>query len=105
MREYRLAGSRWRIRVDLRRWLARMECIERLGGRCVRCGYASDLRALQFDHVDPSMKIKNISAYLASGWAKGGGLKPYLLAELQKCQLLCATCHAIKTVEDFDAVA
>ena len=82
-----------------------MEGIERLGGRCVRCGYASDLRGLQFDHIDPSTKIKNISSYLAHGWAQDGGLKPYLRVELQKCQLLCATCHAIKTAEAFDAVA
>ena len=80
-----------------------MECIERLGGRCVRCGYASDLRGLQFDHIDSSTKVKNISAYLGHGWARHGGLKPYLLAELQKCQLLCGTHHAIKTAETVEA--
>ena len=84
-----------------RRWLARMEAIELLGGVCVDCGYKKDLRALQFDHEDSSTKVFKISSMLSSQRTKpgedGSFLKPSLRVELAKCMLRCANCHAIKS--------
>ena len=92
----------------LHRWVARMECIERLGGVCARCGYKENLLALQFDHIDPSTKSFKIGSVLQGQrrhtGADGSVLKPSLIAELAKCQLLCANCHAIKSGENGDYV-
>jgi hypothetical protein len=57
-----------------------------LGGRCELCGYDRCLRALQFHHVDPATKRFNIAGGHCRSWKS-------LAAEVQKCALLCATCH------------
>jgi hypothetical protein len=67
---------------------------ERLGGRCVRCGATE---SLQFDHIDGSTKVANISEI--ANW------KPErFLEEVDKCQLLCGPggCHQDKTTEELD---
>lgn len=60
--------------------------IEHKGGKCEHCGYDRYRGALQFHHLDPTKKDpkefkrqKNIAAFLA---------------EVDKCILLCANCHA-----------
>lgn len=62
------------------------------GGKCERCGYNLSEAALQFHHKDQKEKDFNIS-----------GLRPrvdtdmsVLYAEVDKCELLCANCHAIE---------
>lgn len=60
---------------------------EFLGGRCARCGTITDL---EFDHIDPRSKRANITSLLRLSWAT-------IAAELEKCQLLCASCHVKKT--------
>lgn len=64
--------------------------IEKLGGKCVKCGCTE---RLEFDHIDPSTKSFNISA----GYHKS---KEVLQEELAKCQLLCNKCHIEKSKED-----
>jgi 5-methylcytosine-specific restriction endonuclease McrA len=74
----------------------RLVCIERLGGKCQRCGWNQDTCALHFDHIDPTTKkfaMSNLLAY---------GLTPRLEEELAQCQLLCANCHSIKTHREGD---
>jgi hypothetical protein len=61
--------------------------LEKLGGKCIKCG-ATD--KLEFDHIDPSIKSFNIS----SGYHKP---KEEMENELSKCQLLCNKCHCEKT--------
>jgi len=58
-----------------------------LGDQCVSCGTT---KRLCFDHVLPEDKSFDISQCIAYSLEK-------LLPELQKCQLLCVWCHAIKT--------
>jgi len=61
--------------------------IELMGGKCVRCGYFRNYAALEFHHLDPSKKEINIA---------GNGIKgswKRLMAELQKCILICSNCH------------
>lgn len=65
---------------------------------CVRCGF-SDPRALDFDHLNPAQKNRKVSA-MVSGTPKWESL----LEEIEKCQVLCANCHRIKTVEQKDYV-
>jgi transposase len=62
------------------------------GGMCVICGYAENMRALHFHHLEPSEKRIEINA-------KGVALSlDTLRAEARKCVLLCSNCHA--EVED-----
>ena len=55
---------------------------------CFLCGYNTNARALQFDHV--GVKSKNVS-----------NLVEYkiitLFKEIRKCRILCANCHMINT--------
>lgn len=79
MRQY-MADRRARIKAEM---------LARLGGACVQCGTTE---TLEFDHVDPATKVFHIS---------GRGLdKPraLLLAEVDKCQLLCKPHHVEKTL-------
>lgn len=58
---------------------------------CTNCG-VSDIRVLEFDHIDPSKKSFSIARGIGSAlsWAS-------ILAEIAKCQILCANCHKIRT--------
>lgn len=56
------------------------------GGRCERCGYNKCMDALQFHHLDPNKKDFALSKSTRS--------YEELKAEVDKCILLCANCHA-----------
>lgn len=53
---------------------------------CADCG-ETDPIVLEFDHTDPSTKSFNIGTMLAKrAWAS-------VLAEIDKCDVVCANCH------------
>lgn len=56
--------------------------------KCVTCG-ESHSACLDFHHRIPEEKTMNISHYSKSSWLS----KNKLLAELEKCDVLCANCH------------
>lgn len=70
----------------------KLELIALLGGKCQQCGFNDHPAALQFHHRDPLTKSFNImnSARMSKKY-------PWdvVLAEVEKCDLLCANCHAI----------
>ena len=66
-------------------------CLEYLGGKCVKCG---TIHNLQFDHIKREGKKYNITPKLSY---KFDNLKE----ELDKCQLLCASCHLNKTASEW----
>lgn len=68
----------------------RLEAIQLLGGKCAVCGTTE---SLEFDHIDRMQKTLNIAKIILSTQAK-------LISELDKCQLLCGSCHARKTSVD-----
>ena len=74
----------------LRMWIRRMDIICHLGGKCVKCGYFEHLDALEVDHVTPGQKALTSPRLISKPWA-------IVVEELDKCQLLCANCHAIKS--------
>jgi len=56
---------------------------------CAECGYADNSAALQFHHRDPATKTAPVTTIAAnSSWAA-------MEAEVEKCDVLCANCHAI----------
>lgn len=60
-----------------------------MGGKCIRCGYDRCLRALTFHHRDPATKEFPLDARNCSNRSH-----ELLAAEADKCDLLCANCHA-----------
>lgn len=70
------------------------ELVEEMGGKCKRCGYAENNVALDFDHIDPTRERFGIGPRLAFCSMS------VLLAEIAKCQLLCANCHRIRTFDN-----
>jgi hypothetical protein len=58
--------------------------VESMGGKCVDCGFT---KGLEFDHVDPKLKLHNITRIIIGGKAEA------LAAELAKCVLRCVACH------------
>ncbi|GAB3958931.1 hypothetical protein GCM10028805_54060 [Spirosoma harenae] len=61
--------------------------VDYLGGRCNRCGYDRSIWALQFHHRDPTTKAFTLGQYNNISWHR-------FKHELDKCELLCANCHA-----------
>lgn len=59
---------------------------------CVDCGQA-DIRLLEFDHIN-GQKLRGIANLLTWGFNW-----PTIEAEIAKCEVRCANCHRIKTIE------
>jgi len=67
---------------------------------CQTCGYNTDPRALQFDHINPATKYRTRSGKLVhlADMVKGDRYSlRTILAEIAKCRVLCANCHAVYT--------
>lgn len=67
------------------------EIVQAKGGACEACGYSRSMAALCFHHRDPSTKkfqldLRNLSNRNLEA----------ILAEVDKCSLLCCNCHAEK---------
>lgn len=61
--------------------------IDYKGGKCVFCGYCSDITALDFHHLDEKLKVFGLSQRgLTRSWEK-------IRMELDKCILVCSNCH------------
>jgi hypothetical protein len=64
-----------------------------LANPCVDCG-ETDIRCLEFDHLDPGSKTANVANML------GGALSwKTISAEIAKCVVRCANCHRRRTGE------
>ena len=69
--------------------------VQRLGGKCARCG---SIENLQVDHIDPRSKKFEVKSRLSYKRIK-------LIEEVDKCQLLCEPCHKDKTYnEDWEII-
>jgi 5-methylcytosine-specific restriction endonuclease McrA len=60
---------------------------------CIKCG-ETDIVVLEFDHVDPTTKLGNVSELFNYSLKK-------VKEEISKCDVLCANCHRRKTAEQF----
>jgi len=95
---YHTYGSEYRARaIERKRRLKvilRKSMLEYLSDKsCIMCGM-SDVRVLEFDHIDPATKSFGIAQGITRTlrWEN-------MLEEISKCQILCANCHKIKTAE------
>jgi len=75
--------------------MKRVVVIQFLGGACIECGYSSDIRALQLDH------IHNDGYEDRRKKGRAGKVYRYYVDRLEEAkvnlQVLCANCHSIKT--------
>lgn len=67
--------------------LFKIQCVHYKGGKCEKCDYSKCIGAFDFHHLDPSKKLFGIN----TSWKKG--FTDEVKKELDKCMLLCATCH------------
>ena len=61
---------------------------------CADCGCYYHYSQMQFDHRPDEIKLDGVSN-LAVG--RGKGMRARLWAEIAKCDLVCANCHALRT--------
>jgi transposase len=74
--------------VSRRRRLVRETLVREAGGRCAICGYDAYVGALEFHHIDPSVKRFGLSNRGVTRSLES------LREEASKCILLCGNCHA-----------
>jgi|SRR3990172_5752783 len=75
--------------TKIRRFRAKAAAIKHLGEKCALCGWHGNQAAFQFHHTDPNKKDFTLGNIANKSWDA-------IQAELKKCILLCANCHAIK---------
>lgn len=70
------------------RQVMKQQAVKLKSGKCNRCGYNKCVNALTFHHTDPEIK--------EFGLAQSGNTRSWesYWKEVQKCELLCANCHA-----------
>jgi hypothetical protein len=92
----RLAGRplsmEGRTPAQRERWRRKAELLDRLRSvPCMDCGGRFPQCCMDFDHRDPSTKRKQVTAMIAShGWTS-------IMAEVDKCDIVCANCHRLRT--------
>lgn len=59
---------------------------------CLDCGVQYPYYVMQLDHRDPNEKILHPGNVPAKGWSR-----ERMLAEYDKCDVVCANCHAVRT--------
>jgi hypothetical protein len=74
----------------MKRGIARKTAlVARFGGKCSACGYQRNLAALNWHHRIPGEKLFQLDLRTLSNRDSAS-----VEAELVKCDLLCANCHA-----------
>lgn len=93
-------GELYRRRAKARREMVRKDLqtklLDYLSDKCCAVCGESDPVVLEFDHINPQQKSFGIARAISDGvkWS-------VILAEIQKCQVLCANCHKRKTAREF----
>ncbi|MEK7603067.1 MAG: hypothetical protein AAB459_02375 [Patescibacteria group bacterium] len=98
---YEKYGDAYRQRARLRKSRLKKERQEKLvtylkDKFCLHCGI-NDIRVLDFDHIDPTQKRFTIARAVNEGYNWN-----VILKEIDKCRILCANCHRIRTAEQFN---
>ncbi len=71
-------------------YLLKKELVQHKGGKCEKCGGEFPTCCYHFHHKNPETKQFNISAALQSTMTMAN-----IIAEVDKCLLVCANCHLI----------
>ena len=89
-RTARLARRRLRL-MKARAWMAALK----EGVPCADCGEVFPVWVMHWDHLPGSEKVGNISEMVTSR------SRTITMAELTKCELVCANCHVMRTIRRF----
>lgn len=101
-REEKLAKARDRLKTDpqfaqmkrgcSRRWQQKNRALlwELKKAPCTDCRESFAPECMDFDHRDPTMKLRDVSRMV-------GRPSEEILAEIAKCDLICANCHRTRT--------
>ncbi len=76
----------------MREWLKELK-----GCPCLDCGGLFPPECMDFDHRDRSQKKRNIASMIGICQSKAT-----ILAEIAKCDLVCANCHRIRTAKQLN---
>jgi len=60
---------------------------------CADCGYKKHPAALEFDHLPGTEKLFNIGEEIGNRSVES------IWSEIEKCEVVCANCHAIRTAK------
>lgn len=80
-----LESNRVKERERVSAYTARLAAIK-LSSGCLRCGGRPGAARLDFHHRDPTTKRRNVSQMALYA-------EEAILAEIEKCDVLCKTCH------------
>lgn len=72
--------------VNQRRFKFKRKMVKYKDGKCQKCGYNKNVKALQFHHLNSDEKDFTLSGSHCKSWEK-------IKKELDKCIMLCANCH------------
>lgn len=75
-----------------RRLDRKAELVEFYGNICLDCGYSGPSFMFDFDHNNPEEKEFEISTGISKWYSM-----EVLIQEADKCDLLCANCHRLRT--------
>ena len=86
-RTYADRATYLKMAVQKRRKFLRKKAIDYKGGKCIFCGYNKYEGALDFHHINETLKEFGLSEKgITRSWDK-------IQKELEKCVLICANCH------------
>ena len=74
--------------TKIRRYRLKKKAVDLMGNKCNRCQWSGHIAGFAFHHIDPASKLFTVSNYPSTNW-------DIYWKEIQKCELLCATCHSI----------
>jgi hypothetical protein len=58
---------------------------------CIDCGYNANAYALEFDHLPGTDKLGTVASMMYRS-------RKAVWEEIEKCEVVCANCHAIRTM-------
>jgi hypothetical protein len=70
----------------------------KMSAGCADCGFAQHPMALEFDHRPGTEKLFNVGEQI------GNKSMDTLWAEIDKCDVVCANCHVIRTESRWEPV-
>jgi hypothetical protein len=94
-RPIRLAQKK-RYLADVIGWYRELKT----GRPCADCGGSFHYSAMEWDHLPGMQKVAEVSTLVAKTRSKRG-----VLEEIEKCELVCANCHAVRTFNRVRGVA
>ena len=65
---------------------------------CMDCGVKYPPFVMDFDHRDPTQKVDGLARLVRSGSMRK------MLAEVEKCDVVCSNCHRIRTFQNASLV-